>query len=238
MFACGRRNGFHVVLARKINLILYILVKKFYILLFHCEWQWNAAFYGILLFDSGNQFSVPWKALYLHAESTTSGMWTNTIENGAITIGSVELTWSGSKGGMFPAGSTLRTSPFRSMVWLCKFPSFAVRWYSSLLTAPVEAWGIRITFLLWVLCLCLRLHVLLNAMLAWTVLLPSRLISSNVIPFCSKENAVRWHGEDRIFLLALIDSSSFGLDRFLSAMGVRSYLLACIEACRKSMLPH
>lgn len=68
----------------------------------------------------------------LQAGKSTYGMCTNTIENGAIVIASVELTNIGSNVGIFPDESTISAFPFSSIVWLCKFPSFAVKWYSSL----------------------------------------------------------------------------------------------------------
>lgn len=64
------------------------------------------------------------------------------MEKGATSMGADEFTFIGVKGGMSPVELTFRIFPLRSMIWLCKFPSFAVRWYSSLVTSVfVESFG-------------------------------------------------------------------------------------------------
>lgn len=60
------------------------------------------------------------------------GKWANTIEKGATVIGSDRFTFMGSKDGIIPEEFTFNICPFKSTVWLCKFPSLAVKWYSSL----------------------------------------------------------------------------------------------------------
>ena len=51
----------------------------------------------------------------------------NTMDKGATIIGFGEFTCKGSRGGMIPDEFTLKMFSLSSMVWLCKFPSFAVR---------------------------------------------------------------------------------------------------------------
>lgn len=54
------------------------------------------------------------------------------MEKGATEMGADEVTYTGSKRGIFPDDLTESVFPLSSIVWLCKFPSFAVKWYSSL----------------------------------------------------------------------------------------------------------
>lgn len=105
-----------------------------------------------------------------------------------MVIASVELTYIGSNVGIFPDESTISAFPFSSIVWLCKFPSFAVKWYSSLVfDATLLLLGSLIELFLWLwwcLCFCWCNMVPLKSTLEWMVVLPSRLINSNVIPCC------------------------------------------------------
>lgn len=80
---------------------------------------------------------IPYSTTYLQAGGTTYGMWTNTMENGPTIIGCDEFTNTGSMLGMFPDESKFKAFPLSSMVWLCMFPSFGVRWYSSLSVSPL-----------------------------------------------------------------------------------------------------
>lgn len=171
------------------TLLLYSFLRKNDI-----HFELYSIFYYQLLY--GNQFQFH-STTYLQAGRTTYGMWTNTIEKGRTTIGFDELTCTGSKLGMFPDESTLKMFSLSSMVLLCRLPSFAVRWYSSLAGSLLVARGSLVVFALWtvlvlwealdwwrLLCFRSRLHVPLNATLARTVVLLSRLLSSTVIPFC------------------------------------------------------
>lgn len=127
----------------------------------------------------------------LQAGKITYGMCTNTIENGATVNGSVELTNIGSNDGIFPNESIVSGFPFSSIVWLCKSPSFAVKWYSCLVfDAIFLLLGSLIEELfLWLWCLCfLWCNIVpLKATLALMVVLPSRLINNKVIPRCKME---------------------------------------------------
>lgn len=148
---------------------------------------WNLFCFAIQK-TKGNKFllSVP---AYLQAGSITVGMWTNTIEKGAMIMYSDEFTITGSKLGISPDESTANCFPLSSIVWLCRFPSFADRWYSSRVTSLcLLPRGNRIIFTLcdnlFRLCLCLKVQVVLETTWAWTVVLPSRLINNRVIPGC------------------------------------------------------
>lgn len=61
------------------------------------------------------------------------GMSANTMEKGAMVIGSEGFTVLGSRGGIVPELSTESIFPLRSTIWLCILPCFAVRWYSFLM---------------------------------------------------------------------------------------------------------
>lgn len=158
--------------------------------------KWTKCYNCFLLLEnnqSGTDFQFhTFNLSYLQAGRMIFGMWMNTIEKGATIIGSDEFTCWGSNGGMFPDEFTDKMFPFSSTVWLCRFPSLAVKWYSSLKASPSRprGRGIRTIFDLCLLDLCLWCNavVLLNAIPAWTVLLPSRLSNSNVIPFCKIES--------------------------------------------------
>ena len=110
-------------------------------------------------------------------------MTTNTTEKGATVIGSDTLLSIGSKGGIAPDESTFSIFPFRSKIWLCKFPFLGVRWYSSLsiLYDVVENFVLRF----WNSCCKFQvseLEALCVETRTWTVVLLSRFIISNVIP--------------------------------------------------------
>lgn len=132
---------------------------------------------------------------YWQAGRTTYGMWANTIENGRTTIGFEELIYTGCKVGMLLDESIRKMFPLRSMVRLCKSPSFADRWYSSLAVSLFKERGIEVLDLWWwwwwwrwwCVCFCSKLHVPLKATFPRTVVLFSRLISRTVIPFCMME---------------------------------------------------
>lgn len=130
---------------------------------------------------------------YLQAGRATYGIWTNTMEKGATFTSSDEVTVIGSKGGIAPDESKVNALPFSSIVWLCMFPSIAVRWYSSLVLRASFARGILITFDLcpWCPCLCRCNRVPLKSTFASTVFLPSRFISNKVIPCCKIEVPIR-----------------------------------------------
>lgn len=103
---------------------------------------------------------------YLQAGTLIWGILANSMENGATVIGFEELTVVGSRLGIFPSEVTFNVLPFRSMVWLCKSPSLAVRWYSSLGSSLLLcSGGSLICFVLGFLCLCLECRATNNALL-------------------------------------------------------------------------
>lgn len=112
------------------------------------------------------------------------------MEYGATVIGCDASTLVASSCGMFPFESTAKILPVNSIVWLCRSPSLAVRWYSSLvrsslLTAP----GMCLNLFPWAQRWCFRPPELatLGVATTWAVVFPLRLISSSVIPSC------QWH---------------------------------------------
>lgn len=142
-------------------------------------------------------YEVKLSSTYWQAGRTTYGKWTNTIEKGRTTIGFDEFIFTGCKVGMFPDESTLKIFPLRSIIRLCKSPSFALRWYSSLVVSLCKDRGNLSDDLsdfpdlcwwwwwwLWCVCFCSELHVPLKATFPRTVVLLSRLISRTTIPFC------------------------------------------------------
>lgn len=127
---------------------------------------------------------------YLQAERWILGLWTNTIEKGTTVIGSDASTFMGSKGGISSVEFTAKTLPFSSIVWLCRSPFIAVKWYSSLVIAIVFlALCIRSDFLLGCHLGCHRRFetlLMTESVVTWTwaVVLLSRLINNSVIPCC------------------------------------------------------
>ena len=188
--------------------------------------------------------SVPFGLTYLQAGRTTLGICTNTIENGAMVMGLDEFTFRGSRGGMSPDAFTVKMFPLSSIVWLCKFPSLAVRWYSSLSISLVLEPSNQITFVLWILCLwrylcnlcnlwslclCCKVEVPLKATLASTVVLLSRLINSNVIPCCKiKSNQIIAKTIPMIFDDWSLNSWTY---RLFCAMSIGTYFLRPWKTC-------
>lgn len=111
-------------------------------------------------------------------------------------MGSDEFIFRGFKGGILADGSTVNGFPFSSIILLCKSPSFAVKWYSSLVFVIIE-WtleGNPIVFDLfwwwrwwwwWEWCRSCCHELLLKVGFTWTAVVLSRLINSMVIPFCN-----------------------------------------------------
>lgn len=182
---------------------------------------------------------VPSSTSYLQAGRTTLGMWANTIEKGATFIEVDEFTYIGSKGGMSPDEFTVNMFPFSRMVWLCKFPSFAVRWYSSLAVSRISrrsSWT-RSIFVLWELCLWCKLQVPLKTTSAWMLVLLSRLINNNTIPFCMMKNIILFRSQTEhthLFRELNMDATY----RIFCTVSISTYLLCPRKACWQNVVSH
>lgn len=160
------------------------------------------------------------------------GIRANTAENGATVIRSEWLTCIGAKEGILPDESVFRTFPLRSMSRLCIFPSLAVKWYSSLMFPSLDdPLDILANFVLWGWLSCFKVNVPLLATFpvetwTWTVVLPSRLISSKVIPGCWYQETA-YKPTTMVYPLVLRVEYTY---RVLWAMSVSANLIRAREA--------
>lgn len=76
---------------------------------------------------------------HLQAGASKLGSATNAMDRGRTYIEDLTSLRTGFRFGMSPLSVSFTGIPFRTMVWLWRFPSFAVKWYSSLKNDPSEA---------------------------------------------------------------------------------------------------
>lgn len=134
--------------------------------------------------------------IYAQAGASKFGNTMNEIDKGLMYNGEFTSRRTGSRFGMFSSSVSSNGIPLRTMVRLRRFPSFAVKWYSSLYIGSSDArLPTHETDLLRP-----RMKefspdmfsstVNLMSMLFWTLIMKSvwllKLISSNVIPACIK----------------------------------------------------
>lgn len=226
------------------------LLLSYFILLFYHDFQ-------IELHNSTIPNMVSWMALlamqvigpfydphhwiwtasnYLQAERWILGMWTNTIEKGVTVIGSDVSTFIGSKGGLSPVEFTIKALPFSSIVWLCRSPFIAVKWYSSLLIAIVFL-GLCIQSGFFLGCRrCFETLLMAESVVTWTwtVVLLSRLINNNVIPSC---NNCKQHLQIWIFKHNTCESRmSLLTDRFAQCAYARMFFVP-VKFVDRTFLP-
>lgn len=77
--------------------------------------------------------------IYAQAGASKLGNTMNDIDKGLMYKGELTSSRTGSNFGMFSSSVSSNGSPLRSMVWLRRFPSFAVKWYSSLYNGSSDA---------------------------------------------------------------------------------------------------
>lgn len=195
--------------------------------------QHRMIFYTCWPITIWNQFQIHlYLPTYLQAGRTTSGIWAKTMEKGATVMGSDEFTVTASNGGMSPYEFRPKIFPFSNIIWLCKSPSFAVKWYSSLSISPILlSPGRRILFLplIWIFLFCVTVKEPWKATLAWTVVALSRLINNNVIPCCKVKTLIKILPRAMFYrILMKVWNLTYGI---LGTMSVCTYLLCPRKAC-------
>ena len=137
-----------------------------------------------------------------HAQAGASklGNAMNAMDNGLMNIGAFRLRRTGFKLGMFPSSVSSKGIPFRTMVWLLRYPSFGVRWYSSLNNCSSALLPIhdadflrprmKALPLYMVVFFTNKLRFMLFSTLIWNVVWLLKLIRSKVMPACNDTMAM------------------------------------------------
>lgn len=133
---------------------------------------------------------------HAQAEASKLGRVTKAMDKGAKDVGKFTSTRTGSKAGIVPSSVSFNGFPLRTMVWLRRFPSFGVKWYSCLCTAPSDAFfPIHVTDFLkfsmkepspWLASPSCSLMFMPFRMVMWNLVELLRLINSKVMPACHK----------------------------------------------------
>ena len=142
----------------------------------------------------------------------------------------------GFNGGIIPEEFTANSFPFSNTIWLCKSPSFAVRWYSSLMASLILGFRIileNFVLFVWFGSFFVRVIILVAFMKeipTFVVLLPSRLINSNVIPACKIWDYIKLVKITRCNFLYFC---SFLLITYrnLWAVSIRTYFICATKIC-------
>lgn len=138
---------------------------------------------------------------YLQAGASKWGNTVNAMDKGATDIGNCTSTRTGSNVGMLPSELSSKGLPLRTMVWLWRYLSLGVKWYSSLCTAcscaflPTHTTVFFRTWtkepcLLMVFWMCISMFMLFRTATLNVVAL-LKLINNRVTPAYIKRNQIR-----------------------------------------------